>query len=800
MSLLPPPPAPQQQRHAVGAPAARGRGLYSDAVGLHPDVRIEPSLHPTTSVGLHDGPKFAPQHRAVAAPAALDIGAMVAARLSTPEPVLSTATTEFDGTYDEPKSKAAPAEPMSAEPEPATRRGSMVAARLSAGYKEMNEEDKLTGMDAYDYGMFSNEASYALETKQKKTLFGKKKETTSTVYFKMDNKPVARSVVLEDKKHKLPNDTHGIALVATVDKNWKGDRFQVDKVDKVKVFGTGAVNKYPVAYNAKHNELMTVAYAVYEDLRKGWVESFKLTKPDGKHDVDNVEMLGGRFVDKKKTKYKLDGEGLHVSKETVTLENIVPAVAKLQNDAQTHTTFTTGARGGTTKSDEEGPSDLSMGSAETVSIEEAKNIDYIAHLVGDGFLTYLKTSLARDPDNDAALEELKKTAADNGDELDRPFVIPVDSGYSTKDVGARKYLEELGFVGVGKLETLSGLLVVPMPTPADAGAEDRQKIFGNSAGLAKMRWERIFPGEFAPLMPVAGQGNQYLDVNVLKEGKYELQDEYGKLLYGTLMPKVTPDNKYQDGDVRQDSLATLGQKLAEQTVALSAKKKGEELEAQKAEIEETKATMRTIQTQLEQIWGAPRPPLRAKPSGADMTFTLNDEYSRRKFACAVFGLHAAPGGEMKISKRPLLMPRVSNEPISVAHIQRIWALGPAAADETKPAGGGVELHNALPMAMRGEGLDLRFLWCAMKIAQRCMNNAMGVTRKSSVGNVLVGLKGNKSISTETKSKYRMLLGVENYADATKSRDEMKVGEDCCDEMDFEELSEAAQLALLEDQL
>ena len=105
--------------------------------------------------------------------------------------------------------------------------------------------------------------------------------------------------------------------------------------------------------------------------------------------------------------------------------------------------------------------------------------------------------------------------------------------------------------------------------------------------------------------------------------------------------------------------------------------------------------------------------------------------------------------------------------------------------------------------MRGEGLDLRFLWCAMKIAQRCMNSAMGVTRKNSASNVLVGLKGNKSISTETKSKYRMLLGVEAYDDATKSRDEMKVGENCCDEMDFldfEELSEEAQLALLEDQL
>lgn len=799
MSLLTPPPAPQQQRRAVGAPAARGRGLYSDAVGLHPDVRIEPSRHPTTSVGLHDGPKFAPQHRAVAAPAALDIDAMVAARLSTPEEELSTAA--FDGKYDEPKPKAAPAEPEPAEPEPATRKGSMVAmaARLSVGYKEMNEEDKLTGMDAYDYGMFSNVASYALETKQKKTLFGKKKETTSTVYFKTDDKPVARSVVLDDPAHKLPNETHGIALVATVDKSWKGDRFQVDKVDKVKVFGTGAVNKYPVAYNAKHGELMTVAYAVYEDLREGWVESFGLTNADGKHDVDKVEMLGGKFVDKKKTKYKLEGEGLHVSKETVPLENIVPAVAKLQNDAQTHTTFTASTRGGTTTS-EEGPSDLSMGSAETVSIEKAKEIDYISHLVGDGFLTYLKTSLARDPAEGKSLEELKKTAADNGDELDRPFVIPVDSGYSSTRAGAMPYLEELGFVGVGKLETLSGLLMVPMPTPANAGNGDREKIFGNKAGLAKMRWERIFPGEFAPLMPVAGQGNQYLDVNVLEEGKYELQDEYGKLLYGTLMPKATPDNKYQDGDVRQDSLATLGQKLAEQTVALSAKKKGEELEAQKAAIAETKAAMKTIQAQLEQIWGASRPPLRAKPSGADMTFTLNDEYSRKKFACAVFGLHAAPGGEMKISKRPLLMPRVSNEPISVAHIQRIWALGPAAEDETKPAGGGVELHNALPMAMRGEGLDLRFLWCAMKIAQRCMNNAMGVTRKSSVGNVLVGLKGNKSISTETKSKYRMLLGVENYADATKSRDEMKVGEDCCDEMDFEELSEAAQLALLEDQL
>jgi len=442
-----------------------------------------------------------------------------------------------------------------------------------------------------------------------------------------------------------------------------------------------------------------------------------------------------------------------------------------------------------------------MGSAETVSIEQAKTIDYIARLVGDGFLTYLEEKLARDPANNKALAELKKNFEDNRNQLDKPFVIPVDSGYSSKDAGAKGYLEELGFVGVGKLQTLSGLLVVPMPTPADAGNEDRQKVFGNDAGLAKMRWERIFPGEFAPLMPVKGQGNEYLDVNVLKEGTYELQDEYGKLLYGTLKPETTPDNKYQDADGQpQDSLATLGQKLAEKAAALSAKK-GADLEALQTEIDEIKGAMNTIKEQLEQIWGDSRPPLRAKPRTADMTFTLNEEYSRKKFACAVFGLHAASGGKMQISTRPLLMPRVSNEPISVAHIQRIYALGPAAADETKPdAAGGVELHNALPMAMRGEGLDLRFLWCAMKIAQRCMNSAMGVTRKNSAGNVLVGLKGNKAISTETKSKYRMLLGVEAYADATKSRDEMKVGEGCCDEMDFEELSEAAQLALLEDQL
>ena len=106
------------------------------------------------------------------------------------------------------------------------------------------------------------------------------------------------------------------------------------------------------------------------------------------------------------------------------------------------------------------------------------------------------------------------------------------------------------------------------------------------------------------------------------------------------------------------------------------------------------------------------------------------------------------------------------------------------------------------MGMRGEGFDLRFLWCAMKIAQRCMNAAMGVTRKSGLGNRLVGLKGNTSISTETKSKYRMLLGVEHYYNATMSRGELKVGEavDEVDFLDFEELSEEAQLALLEDQL
>lgn len=60
--------------------------LRSDAVGLKPGLAFATSAHPTRSVSLHEGPAFAPQHRAVRAATSgkLDIDAMVRARMETP--------------------------------------------------------------------------------------------------------------------------------------------------------------------------------------------------------------------------------------------------------------------------------------------------------------------------------------------------------------------------------------------------------------------------------------------------------------------------------------------------------------------------------------------------------------------------------------------------------------------------------------------------------------------------------------------------------------------------------------------
>ena len=325
--------------------------------------------------------------------------------------------------------------------------------------------------------------------------------------------------------------------------------------------------------------------------------------------------------------FKLAGKNLHVTDpETKPLENIIPAVAKLQHDAQRHTVFTPSELGGQS-TEHEGPSDLCMGSAATVPIATAKTTAYIAKLVGDGFLDYLAESLARNPENPADLTNIKDSQQ-NG-ELDRPFVIPVDSTYRPKNTtGPMQYLNELGFEGQTGLKTLSGLLVVPMPTPANYGNGAREAIFGRDDGTAKLRWERIFQGEFAPLMPGTDAGNKYPEV-AIANSKYDLQDDYGKLLYGTLTPEETPDFKYEEG---KESLVTLGQQFA-------AAKDEEKINSIKSQMDE-------IKKQLKELWGNGKP-LAAKDARADMTFTMKDEALRKKFACAVFGLHATSAGQWR---------------------------------------------------------------------------------------------------------------------------------------------------------
>ena len=244
--------------------------------------------------------------------------------------------------------------------------------------------------------------------------------------------------------------------------------------------------------------------------------------------------------------------------ETKPLENIIPAVAKLQHDAQRHTVFTPSELGGQS-TEHEGPSDLCMGSAATVPIATAKTTAYIKELVGDSFLDYLAESLARNPDEPADLTKIKESqqmaswTAHSSSRWTRRTVPKTRPGaMSTSTSSASR---------ATGLKTLSGLLVVPMPTPAKNGDADRKAIFGRDDGTAKLRWERIFQGEFAPLMPGTDAGNKYPEV-AIANSKYDLQDDYGKLLYGTLTPEKTPDFKYEEEGKPKESLVTLGQQFA----------------------------------------------------------------------------------------------------------------------------------------------------------------------------------------------------------------------------------------------
>lgn len=855
MSLLPPPPAPQQQRRAVGAavgaaPPSRGRGLYSDAVGLRPDVRIEPSRHPTTSVGLHDGPKFAPQHRAVAAPAALDIDAMVAARLSA------------TGAGDKPNAmrrpdlyKSMPADPAPAAANRASMFRNKAAARgadaaraargaargaangiasgimgaynrASEGLKEMNAEDKLTGMDAYDYGMFSNVESYELLTKKKKT---------TTVYFKKEGAPMARSVIVPPD-NALPNGKHGIALLATVDKSWKTDRFHVDKGDKVKVFGTGKTEDYPYAVNSVHRELQNGAGTFYEDARNKWFE--KITAGG----EESIQRMGGKNG-------KLTGGTLTRVRDSADTpgEAFVLSVAKLQHDAQTHTVYNY-TNQGTQEQTASGPHDLCMGSAATVPVANAPA--HIKALVGDYFLTLVGNEVGVDPSDQSA-----RAALNEQDELDKPYVIPVASQYDQTRVEFQD-LKSLGFVG-GSLHALSGLLVVPTPNPGDeSGKAAWSTLLGGNANEGEKthlcHWSRFFPGQFAPLMPVGSQEYDGVEKVPGEDGRlqYDLKDEYGQHLYGTKIPGKNANQMYGSSH----SLASYGAIVtaltyaaADALVSFSAEEVKTRQEADpvaldhpegylkreqdpkakytiEMEVQRTVVLPNLIATKsqaLHEMWGDTKP-LDAPPSKTDLTFNWTQGYAQSKFACAVLGLYHGANG-LEISKHALMMPRqfsqglakdVAPEPISVRSMPKIWLHD------------GEHLHNALPNAMRGDGLDLRFLWCAMKLTQRCMNASLGSVRVSGVSSALSSLKGNKSISTETKSKYRMLLSSRNYMDASQSLDGERAksfvlstfgrkktkaygesADDCCGAEPFadydelpDELREALVDAMAEDQL
>ena len=107
--------------------------------------------------------------------------------------------------------------------------------------------------------------------------------------------------------------------------------------------------------------------------------------------------------------------------------------------------------------------------------------------------------------------------------------------------------------------------------------------------------------------------------------------------------------------------------------------------------------------------------------------------------------------KIMISKHPLFIRPFGGSDVadfeapSPKDLMRIWTIGE-----------GNKLLNALPLALKGQGFDCRFLWAALKLAQRSFRTAQGKA-KPGVKQVL-NIKGGK-VTTATRAKHRWLNGL-----------------------------------------
>ena len=703
MSLLPPPPAPQQQRRPVrgsttSAAAAAPRGLYSDAVGLRAGLSADALRHPTASVGLHDGPGFAPQHRAVAQHAPLDIGAMVAARLSLPEPEVDTGGLLGLGKKKD-KGDAAASGP--AGPGPLQKKASSMLEKAKSGvgdalqgakasmdaqWKAANKEDAITGMDKYDYTFIASKDSImaservSMRSKAMVKLRSRDKEDVQVLFGGEAVRAAQSEAML-----KTDDDNGAIALLATIDKTWdaKEQAFQIQSVqDKIKTFDDRTTYKIPAGAGANSN-LVT-------SLRDYWL---------------TTEHAQG-IVDAK------------------TVHDYPKRVAELQDAAKMHVRRYDSEKLKDTKDDKMvsgSPHPLSMGQAAMVDVtnDEATLPAHIKAFVGKPFLDYITTNYMQAGRNKRAGQPVEVNEPDSN----TPFIIPIGSMYDTNSK-AYKTLSDAGIAPAGDLHCVNALLVVQVPPDSD----DRLKqAFGlTDSNDLEIEWSRIAPYQVNPGFTGQDEKDEFTD---------PFQATHLTVVKGENSAEI--DKLVAEAERRKDENIVTNTKLTpEEKTRLAALNKVATDEFYEKQDNKAKATWKETVSGFEKknniaIYG-----LHLDYQCFENTTTPKADCAPKKIMISKHPLFIRPFGGSDVADFEAPSPK---------DLMRIWTIGE-----------GNKLLNALPLALKGQGFDCRFLWAALKLAQRSFRTAQGKA-KPGVKQVL-NIKGGK-VTTATRAKHRWLNGL-----------------------------------------
>lgn len=714
MSLLPPPPAPQQQRRPVRSttsvttamPPSASRGLYSDAVGLRTGLSADALRHPTASVGLHDGPTFAPQHRPVAQHAPLDIGAMVAARLSLPEPEVDTAGKEdkkrgLSFSFGKKKDKGAatgPGEKSPAKEGPGALEKVASSAKdlvkkgmgsMDAQWKAANKEDAITGMDKYDYTFIASKPSImaservSMRSKAMVKLGSRDKEDVQVLFGGEAIRAAQFEAML-----KTDDDNGAIALLATIDKTWdpKEQAFQIQSVqDKIKTFD--AVDTYKIPPGAGANSNLVTS------LRDYWV---------------TTEHAQG-IVDAK------------------TVHDYPKRVAELQDAAKMHVRRYDSEKLKDTKDDKwvsGSPHPLSMGQAAMVDVtnDEATLPAHIEAFVGKPFLNYITSTYMQAGRNKRATKPQTVEVVDP--DSNTPFIIPIGSMYDTSSK-AYATLSAARLAPAGDLHCVNALLVVQVPPDSDDRLKQAFGLTGSNNDL-EVEWSRIAPYQVNPGFKGQDDKVPFTD---------PFQEKHLTVVEGTDSAEI--DKLVAEAERRKDENIVTNTKLTpEEKTRLDALNKDATDEFYKKDDNMAKATWKETVSGFEKKNNI-------AIYGLHLDYQCFQDPSKSKDDCAP--------KKIMISKHPLFIRPFGGSDVadfeapSPKDLMRIWTIGE-----------GNKLLNALPLALKGQGFDCRFLWAALKLAQRSFRTAQGKA-KPGVKQVL-NLKGGK-VTTATRAKHRWLNGL-----------------------------------------